>query len=252
MAGQVSCPSFPFLFTILFYSILFFSFFFFFFFGFLKSRDSHIIIGSILEFHKIIRQLTHPQDAKTAFHVVVPSLPGYGFSEAPKKKGCDPIDMAKTFDALMVALGFKTYYAQGGDWGAIISKALGIVAPQRCLAIHISMPIAPPPKPFPNLLNLPYLLLVAAAPSLVLSKEEHEGLKRTIQFNLKGTGYQLEQSTKPQTLSYGLNDSPVGLLAWILEKFYEWSDCKGNIESRFTKDELLTNVMVGNLVCVHT
>jgi len=152
--------------------------------------------GSFFEFYKIIRRLTHPENPAHAFHVVVPSLPGYGFSEAPKKSGFGVFEMAKTFHSLMQALGYATYFCQGGDWGSLITKALAMVAPKSCLAVHLNMCVATPPRPFASLGNIPHLVLLGLAPSLVLSVEEQEGLKRMLYFVKNESAYQHIQSTK--------------------------------------------------------
>ncbi|KAK9917222.1 hypothetical protein WJX75_001993 [Coccomyxa subellipsoidea] len=206
---------------------------------------SHGWPGSVFEFHKIIRKLTTPgANGKPAFHVVVPSLPGYGFSSAPTKPGFGINEMARTFDELMVALGYTSYVAHGGDWGSAITTVLGALHSDHCKAIHINGCFAPP-----SLLNPWHLaqLVNASLPianrfPLFISFQEMGWLKAFGDFQAKETGYSNIQSTKPQTLGYALNDSPVGLLAWIVEKFRTWSDCNGDVESRFTKDELLTNV----------
>lgn len=179
--------------------------------------------GSVFEFWKVLDKLAEE------FHVVAPSMPGYGFSEAPRSRGFNVLEVARSFHALMLDLGYADYVAQGGDWGSMTAQSLGRLFPQHCTAIHINMPTAGPPEGFDM---------------LQLSPQEAEGLRQSKAFQDHGTGYQKIQSTRPQTLSYGLNDSPVGLLAWIVEKFRDWSDCNGNVESVFTRDELLTNVMI--------
>jgi len=191
--------------------------------------------GSVYEFHKIIGPLTDPVAhggrKEDAFHVVCPSMPGYGWSEAPKKPGFDIRQVAETVAALMGKLGYSRYGAQGGDWGAIATAWIGRLDPPHCAGIHMNMLIAGPPPG-------------AANPMEGVTAEEQAWLAEGGAF-LKGeTGYQQIQGTKPQSLGYGLNDSPAGLAAWIVEKFRTWSDCNGNIETRFTKDELLTNIMI--------
>jgi pimeloyl-ACP methyl ester carboxylesterase len=195
---------------------------------------SHGWPGSIVEFTKIIAPLTDPAahggDSADAFDVVAPSLPGYGFSGHPSKPGMHPGAIADCFAALMQQLGYSRFGAQGGDWGAIITTCLGSQHASRLAGIHLNMVVAFPPD--------------ESNPAAGLSEREMVTLMEMQRFLNEETGYQRIQGTKPQTLGYGLNDSPAGLAAWIVEKFRTWSDCGGNVERRFTKDELLTNIMV--------
>ena len=187
--------------------------------------------GSIVEFLDVIPRLTDPERhggrAADAFHVVVPSLPGYGFSEPTRTPGWDPTRIAQAFIELMDRLGYPRYAAQGGDWGAQVTTRIGALDPQHCVAIHLNMPIAAPP-----------------AEPVALSAEEEADLAAFRQFQREESAYSLEQGTKPQTVGVALNDSPAGLLAWIVEKFRAWSDCDGDPENVFTRDQLLTNVML--------
>ncbi|MDD5094669.1 MAG: epoxide hydrolase [Dehalococcoidia bacterium] len=189
--------------------------------------------GSITEFVKIIGPLTDPVshggDARDAFHVVCPSIPGYGFSEAPREPGMSPEQVARIEAELMSRLDYPRYGAQGGDWGAIISTYMGKTDPQHCIGIHLNMVSATPPA---GVLN----------PMEGLTPRELGYLKETQEYNTSGRGYYHIHSTRPQSIAYALNDSPAGLAGWILEKFRAWSDCRGNIENSFTKDELLTNI----------
>ncbi len=191
--------------------------------------------GSVFEFYKIIGPLTDPAGhggrAEDAFHVVCPSMPGYGFSDAPTRPGFDVRAVAATVAKLMQALDYEAYGAQGGDWGAIVSTWLALVDAEHVRGIHLNMVVAGRPEG-------------EADPTAGLSPDELQDLARAGEFRQDETGYQRIQGTKPQTLGYGLNDSPAGLAAWIVEKFRTWSDCGGDVESRFTKDELLTNVMI--------
>lgn len=190
--------------------------------------------GSIAEFTKIIGPLTDPvahgASAEDAFHVVCPSMPGYGFSDKPTEPGFDIKRMGETMAALMGQLGYTRYGAQGGDWGALVSSWVALSDPEHVCGIHLNMIVARPPK--------------GADATEGLTPEELNRLAEAAKFRTVETGYQRIQGTKPQTLGYGLNDSPSGLAAWIVEKFYTWGDCNGDIESRFTKDELLTNIMI--------
>ncbi len=187
--------------------------------------------GSIVEFLDVIPLLTDPKAhggrATDAFHVVAPSLPGYGFSEPTRTRGWDAWRIARAFAELMHRLGYARYGAQGGDWGAQVTTRLAAVDPEHCAAIHLNMAIASRPED--------------AGP---LADEDQADLAAMQRFQREESGYANEQSTKPQTLGIALNDSPAGLLAWIVEKFRTWSDCDGHPENVFTRDQLLTNVML--------
>jgi len=191
--------------------------------------------GSVAEFLDTIGPLTDPArhggDPADAFDVVAPSMPGYGFSDHPTEPGMDPERIAALWAELMAGLGYQRFGAQGGDWGAMVTTYLGARHAARVLGIHLNMVIALPEDP--------------QNPSLEgLTQEEIVDLMAVQQFLKEETGYQRIQGTKPQTLAYALNDSPAGLAAWIVEKFRTWSDCDGEIERRFTKDQLLTNIML--------
>lgn len=196
---------------------------------------SHGWPGSVFEFMKIIGPLTDPEshggDKADAFHVICPSLPGYGFSSAPRLPGFGIKQVAETEIQLMAALGYESYIAQGGDWGAVATAWLGQMDSDHCKGVHINMPLARRPK------DVPRDKLMDG-----LSKPEIANLAAGRAFEQNESAYHRLQATKPQTLGYGLNDSPVGLAAWILEKFHTWSDCNGDVESKFTKDELLANI----------
>jgi pimeloyl-ACP methyl ester carboxylesterase len=194
---------------------------------------SHGWPGSVLEFHKLIPLLTDPAryggDAADAFSVVAPSLPGYTLSFKPGQARFSQAAMADVFAELMVdLLDYARFGAQGGDWGSFISAALGLNHADHVIGIHLNLlPLrrdGPPPQ--------------GDDPELVAFRAELDHWLR------EETGYSTIQGTKPQTLAYALNDSPVGLAAWIIEKFRTWSDCGGNVENSFTRDELLTNVML--------
>ena len=159
------------------------------------------------------------------FHVVAPSLPGYGFSAPTRTRGWDVARIATAFAELMARLGYERYGAQGGDWGAQVATRIGALDAQHCAGIHLNMPLGRRPEE-----------------SVELSDADKSGLAALAQFTKEESGYALEQSTKPQTLGVALNDSPAGLLAWIVEKFRTWSDCDGDPEHVFTRDQLLTNV----------
>jgi pimeloyl-ACP methyl ester carboxylesterase len=186
--------------------------------------------GSVVEFLKILPRLTDPTAhggrAEDAFHVVCPSLPGYAFSGPTRSRGWDVQRVAEAFIVLMERLGYARYGAQGGDWGAMVTTQLGRLDPAHCAGIHLNMVMALPQDGTP------------------LSEAEKHRVEAARRFQQEETGYQQIQGTKPQTLGYGLMDSPAGLLAWIVEKFRSWSDCGGDLERRFSKDELLANVAV--------
>jgi len=190
--------------------------------------------GSVYEFKKIIGPLTDPAShggrAEDAFHVICPSMPGYGFSEAPRSSGFDVKHVAQSVAGLMAQLGYTRYGAQGGDWGALVTAWLGHLDASHVCGIHLNMVVARPPAD--------------EQASSKLTGEEAERVKQIGRFRKQETGYQAIQGTKPQTLGYGLSDSPAGLAAWILEKLRTWSDCGGDVETRFTKDELLTFITI--------
>lgn len=190
--------------------------------------------GSVAEFVDVIGPLTDPAahggDPADAFDVVCPSMPGYGFSDHPREPGMDPERIAALWAQLMQGLGYARFGAQGGDWGSMVSTYLGYRHAAQVVGVHLNMVIAFPPDP--------------ANPAAGLTQEELIPLMEAQRFLKEETGYQRIQGTKPQTLAYGLNDSPAGLAAWIVEKFRTWSDCDGDLERRFTKDQLLTNIML--------
>ncbi len=190
--------------------------------------------GSVYEFNRIIPMLTDPAadgaDAGESFTVVAPSLPGYGFSDHPVKRAMNIQAMAEIFFKLMTgALGYSRFAAQGGDWGSAIVSRMGEVYAKSLYGIHVNMIATAPTQG-------------RSAPEL--SAAEKSFLADADKWRRAETGYQWIQGTKPQTLAYGLNDSPAGLAAWIVEKFRSWSDCHGDLERRFTKDQLLTIVTI--------
>ena len=188
--------------------------------------------GSVVEFQKVIEPLTNPKahggSAEDAFHVVCPSLPGYGFSEKPKETGWGIHKIADAWAELMARLGYDRYVAQGGDWGSMVTTCIGAQDPSHCQGIHLNMAIAPPTED--SLSNLDELEQAAMA-----------GMQH---YADKDSGYSKQQSTRPQSLGYGLVDSPAGQAGWILEKFWSWTDCNGHPENALTRDEMLDNVML--------
>ena len=192
--------------------------------------------GSVIEFLEVIGPLTDPTryggEAKDAFHVVCPALPGYGFSDKPPARGWGVERIGRAWGQLMQRLGYDGYVAQGGDWGSMVTSSIAMTETAHCRGIHLNMPlVAPDPDTMNELTTLEQGALAA-----MQDYYEHE------------SGYSKQQSTRPQTLGYGLADSPSGQAAWILEKFRAWTDC-GEGEARhpenaLTRDELLDNVMM--------
>ncbi len=192
---------------------------------------SHGWPGSIVEFTKVFGPLTDPAahggDPADAFHVVAPSLPGYGFSDKPTGTGWGIERIGRSFATLMAALGYDRYVAQGGDWGSMITASIVAQDPEHCSGIHMNMPVA---MPDPATMN-------------DLTATEQQALAALQHYQDKDSGYSKQQSTRPQTLGYALADSPAGQAAWILEKFWSWTDCDGHPENVLGRDELLDNVM---------
>jgi microsomal epoxide hydrolase len=186
--------------------------------------------GSVFEMTELIPRLTDPArfgaDPADAFTVVAPSLPGYGLSFAPGQPRFALEAIADCLADLMGVLGYERFAAQGGDWGAFVASRLGFAHAERMIGIHIT------------------LLAIRRDPNMVAdpTREERRFLDELAVFLKEETGYQWIQGTRPQTLAFGLTDSPAGLAAWIVEKFRAWSDCGGDIESAFTKDQLLANI----------
>jgi pimeloyl-ACP methyl ester carboxylesterase len=187
--------------------------------------------GSIVEFHKVIEPLVDPAahggDPADAFHVVCPSLPGFAFSGKPATTGWGVDRIAATWATLMARLGYGRYGAQGGDWGSAVTSSLGALDPDHCAGIHITLAMGARPK-------------IDGQPT----PEEARALKGAEYYAEWDSGYSKQQSTRPQTLGYGLTDSPAGQAAWILEKFWAWTDCNGHPENVLGRDELLDNVML--------
>src|SRR5262245_13153468 len=191
--------------------------------------------GSFAEMLKLIPLLTDPAlfgaDAADAFDVVVPSMPGFGFSDRPRQPGMNVWRIADLWAELMAGLGYARFGAQGGDFGAGINTVLGLNHSARLIGVHLNYI---PGSYQPDL----------SSGTAGLTEEERQFLRDVEEWSQLEGGYSHAQRTRPQTLAYGLNDSPAGLAAWIVEKFQAWGDCDGEVERRFTKDELLTNVMI--------
>jgi microsomal epoxide hydrolase len=209
--------------------------------------------GSVWEFYKLIPRLTDPArfgaDPADAFTVVAPSLPGYGFSFRPGQPRFGIVEIADAFAELMTLLGFPRFAALGGDWGAAIASRLGCAHADRLVGIHITLMIVRPERGQRDAVAS-RAAGAGGGPDVTCTAEadaadaERVYLAEAERWMREEAGYQHIQGTRPQTLAYGLTDSPVGLAAWIVEKFRAWSDCGGDVERRFTKDELLTNVML--------
>jgi epoxide hydrolase len=201
--------------------------------GALPLLMTHGWPGSVVEFLKVIGPLVDPPahggDAADAFHVVCPSLPGYGFSDKPAAPGWGVRRIADAWAELMRRLGYDRYGAQGGDWGAIVTMRLGVADASHLAGIHINMPVVGKEA-----------IAAAGEPT----EQERAALERFAEHRRTGAGYSKQQSTRPQTVGYGLVDSPAAQCAWIVEKFWAWTDCDGHPENVLTRDELLDNVML--------
>ena len=186
--------------------------------------------GSVFEFLDIIPRLTDPArfggDPADAFTVVAPSLPGYGLSFVPGQKRFGIEEIADCVAALMPRLGYEKFAVQGGDWGAITASRLGYAHADKLLGVHVNLLAVRRERD-------------AASPATPEEEKYYEELARWLR---EETGYQAIQGTRPQTLAFALTDSPTGLAAWIVEKFRAWSDCGGDVESVFSRDQLLANI----------
>lgn len=191
--------------------------------------------GSFYEFMDVLGPLSDPPahggDAADAFHLVLPSMPGYGFSGRPRQRGMSVDRVARVVAGLMDRLGYERYGAQGGDWGSSVAAWLARERPERLAGIHLTLVGGGPPQGMDD-------------PEAGIPSWELERYRTRTEWWRGENAYGSIQGTKPLTLAYGLNDSPAGLAAWIVEKFRSWSDCGGDIESRFSKDQLLTNIML--------
>ena len=194
---------------------------------------SHGWPGSVVEFYKVIGPLTDPVahggEASDAFHLVIPSLPGYGFSDLPTTTGWSIQRIAGLWVTLMGRLGYHhRFVAQGGDWGAAITAAIGALQPAGCIGVHLNTAMFGPEE----------------GDEVDPSPEEAAAFALLERYKKEESGYSKEQSTRPQTLGYALSDSPVGQAAWIYEKFKFWTDNTGEPESVLSLDEMLDNIML--------
>jgi microsomal epoxide hydrolase len=192
---------------------------------------SHGWPGSVVEFLDVIGPLTDPRahggDPADAFHVVAPSLPGFAFSGPTHERGWHPRRIAGAYAQLMADLGYDRYGAQGGDWGSIVCACVADLDPEHVCGLHLNFVTVPKP---------------VDARVEDLTDEERQALGAMGEWRTTGAGYQEIQGTKPQSLGYGLEDSPAGVCAWIVEKFGAWSDGAPDPEASFTRDQLLTNI----------
>lgn len=184
--------------------------------------------GSVREFFEAIPLLTEPDDPADAFHLVIPSLPGFGFSGKPAETGWTTGKTAQAWATLMQRLGYDHWVAQGGDWGSVVTTEIGKQAPAGCAGIHVNMPLGQPTEE--DLANP--------------SPEELEALGRLAHYRDSDSGYSKQQSTRPQTIGYSLVDSPVGLAGWIYEKMYAWTDNEGSPLDALSMDAILDNIMI--------
>ena len=207
---------------------------------FIHQRSSHpdaipLLIthgwpGSIVEFHKVIEPLVDPVAhggaAADAFHVIAPSLPGFAFSGKPTEIGWGVERVGAAWATLMARLGYDRYVAQGGDWGSAVTSQVGAQDPEHCASIHVTLAMSARPQGTPT------------------EPDELHAIERIGYYVQWDSGYSTQQKSRPQTLGYGLADSPAGQLAWIVEKFWAWTDCDGHPEHALTRDEMLDNVML--------
>ncbi|MFB3387595.1 epoxide hydrolase family protein [Flavobacterium sp. LAR06] len=195
--------------------------------------------GSFFELLKVIGPLTDPTTyggkAEDAFDVIIPSMPGYGFSEKPTGTGWGPERIGKAWDVLMKRLGYKHYVAQGGDWGSVIADAMAVQAPEGLLGIHLNMPATVPA-------DITKALQDGSPAPAGLSVKEKAAFNSLNKLYTRGAGYAGMMVTRPQTLGYGLTDSPVGLASFFLDKFNDWTYSGGNAEKSLTRDEILDDI----------
>ena len=195
--------------------------------------------GSVIEQLKVIGPLTDPTahggSAEDAFDLVIPSMPGYGFSGRPTGTGWNPDRMARAWHELMRRLGYTRYVSQGGDWGSVVADAMGRQAPAGLLGIHVNMPATVPPE-------IAKALQAGEAAPAGLSEREKVAYDGMANLYTKGSGYAIEMVTRPQTIGYSLSDSPVGLAAWFYDKFADWTYSGGDPERSLTKDEMLDDI----------
>ena len=212
-----------------------------------KSKNPHALPllithgwpGSVLEIVDSIGPLTDPTafggNANDAFDVVIPSMPGYGFSERPQTVGWDPEHIGRAWDVLMKRLGYQRYVSQGGDWGSVVADAMARQAPKGLLGIHVNMPPTVPP-------DVAKAMAAGEPTPSGLSAEEKSAYASLSTFFQKNAGYGVMMVTRPQTVGYGLSDSPAGLAAWMYDKFAQWTYSGGDPEKSLSKDQMLDDI----------
>ncbi|MGR8948932.1 MAG: epoxide hydrolase family protein [Gammaproteobacteria bacterium] len=187
--------------------------------------------GSIVEFLNVIKPLTDPTayggDAQDAFHLVLPTMPGYGFSAKPTEPGWTIERIGQAWTKLMVRLGYQQFFAQGGDWGSTVTHSIAATETAHCRGAHVNMSLVSPSEAVLN----------------NLSELEKKALAANQHYANWDSGYSKQQTTRPQTIGYGLVDSPAGLAAWIVEKFWSWTDNQGHPEDAVTRDQILDDIM---------
>jgi len=195
--------------------------------------------GSIIELLKVVGPLTDPEAhggrAEDAFHLVLPSMPGYGFSGKPQSTGWGPARIARAWAELMQRLGYRRYVSQGGDWGSVISDVMARQAPKGLIGIHVNMPATVPP-------DVARALADGDAAPAGLSAAEKAAFDQLNSFYKLGCGYSAMMVTRPQTVGYGLTDSPVGLASWIYDKIAAWTNTNGEPERELSKDDMLDDI----------
>lgn len=184
--------------------------------------------GSVIEFMGVIEALTNPDDPAQAFDLVLPSLPGFGFSGKPTATGWGVERIGRAWGELMTRLGYTRWVAQGGDWGSAVTTAIGVQKVAGCAGIHLNMPIG---RPLPEDLQSP-------------TPAELKALGALQHYQEWDSGYSTQQRTRPQTVGYGLVDSPVGLAGWIFEKMWAWTDNSGSPFDALSRDQILDNIML--------
>lgn len=186
----------------------------------------------------MVKELSDPNDKnKTSFHLIAPSIPGFGFSPAPEKSGVGPTIVARAYKILMTeVLGYSWFVTQGGDFGSFITRSIAIQFPDVVRAQHLNMFPVPPP----TLWKAPMAYLRWCLSGICYSHFEHEALRVRQNFETDQSGYLEQQKTRPQTLGFALGDSPVGLLAWFVEKFHDWVD----VDKAFSNEDIITLVMM--------
>jgi len=184
--------------------------------------------GSVMEFMGVIEALTNPDDPAQAFDLVLPSLPGFGFSGKPAATGWGVEKIGRAWGELMARLGYTRWVAQGGDWGSAVTTAIGVQKVAGCAGIHLNMPIG---RPLPEDMENP-------------TPAELKALGALKHYQDWDSGYSTQQRTRPQTVGYGLVDSPVGLAGWIFEKMWAWTDNSGSPFDALSRDQILDNIML--------